>query len=94
MFLDEVHEYILRFSLGFSMISCSESNPPKAIILIYLDLLRKEIHQKQFKILQFTTFIRVPQNRRSKQEQNQACLSFALQGGGRRKSTDGTVRAE
>ncbi len=49
-------------------------------------LLRKEIYQKSIQNLTVCSFIRVPQNRRSKQEQNQACLSFALQGGGRRKS--------
>jgi hypothetical protein len=27
MYLDEVHEYFLRFFWGFSQISCSESNP-------------------------------------------------------------------
>ncbi len=50
VYLDKVHEYFFRFSLGFSQISCSESNPPKAIILIYLDLLRKEIYSKSYSL--------------------------------------------
>ena len=43
--LDNVHKYFLRFSLGFSQISCSKSNP-----LILICFAKKSI-QNLFKIL-------------------------------------------
>ena len=43
--LDNVHEYFLRFSLGFSQISCSKSNPLNLICYA------KKSIQNLFKIL-------------------------------------------